>query len=83
MHQDAHTFVRDYFHCTNVKPVQYGTLYQVMVTLKWSQYLVDYLKTHILPANISQARKRAIEIEAWEYALIGNQLYHRGKDKQL
>ena len=29
------------------------------------------------------ARRRAIEIEAWEYTLIGNRLYHWGKDNQL
>ena len=44
---------------------------------------MDYLQTHILPASISLARKRTIEIEARSYILIGNQLYHRGKDQQL
>ena len=34
-------------------------------------------------ANISLARKRAVEVEACSYTLIGNQLYHHGKDHHL
>ena len=34
LHEDAHTFVRDYFHCQLVQPVPYGTLYQVMIAPK-------------------------------------------------
>ena len=58
-------------------------LYQVMMALEWSQCIAEYLQTHILPTHISLARKRAIETEAKSYALIGNQLYHRGKDQKL
>ena len=36
-----------------------------------------------MPDNISKARKKAIEIEAKDYEMIVNQLYKRGKDKQL
>ena len=32
---------------------------------------------------MSLARRRAIEIEAQDFALIANQIYHRGKDRQL
>ena len=83
MRQDAFSYVHNCDKCRAHKPVSYGTLYHIMIAPQWSQYIVDYLQTHILPANISLARKRAIEIEARNYTLIGNQLYHRGKDQQL
>ena len=54
-----------------------------MIAPEWSPYIVEYLQNHILPTNISLAWKRAIEIEARNYTLIGSQLYHRGKDQQL
>ena len=83
MHEDAHTFVRDCFHCQLVQPVPYGTLYQVMIAPKWNRYIVEYLQSPIFPANMPLARRRPIEIEAREYTLIGSQLYHWGKDNQL
>ena len=33
--------------------------------------------------KVSSAQQKAIELESKEYELIGNQLYKRGKDKQL
>ena len=83
MCQDAFSYVQTCAKCQAQRPTSYGTLYQIMIAPQWSEYIVDYLQTHILPANISLARKRAIEIEAHSYTLIGNQLYHRGKDQQL
>ena len=83
MCQDAFSYVHTCNKCRAQKLVSYGTLYHIMIAPQWSEYIVDYLQTHILPANISLARKRAIEIEARNYTLIGNQMYHRGKDQQL
>ena len=74
VHEDAHTFVRGCFHCQLIQPVPYGTLYQVMIAPKWSRYIVEYLQSPIFPANMKLARRRAIESEAQEYNLIGNQL---------
>ena len=81
MRQDAFSFVHTCAKCQAKKPIPYGTLYQIMIAPQWSQYIVDYLWTHLLPANINLAWKRATEIEAHNYTLIGNQLYHHGKDQ--
>ena len=83
MRQDAFSYVQTCAKCQAQKPNPYGTLYQIMTAPQWSQYIFDYLQTHILLANISLARKRAVEIEAHNYTLIGNELYHHGKDQQL
>ena len=83
MCQDTFSYVQTCAKCQAQNPISYGTLYQIMIAPQWSEYIVDYLQTHILPANISLARKRAIEIEARSYTLIGNQFYHCGKDQQL
>ena len=83
MRQDAFSYVQTCSKCQAQKPIPYGTLYQIMIAPQWREHIVDYLQTHVLPANISLARRRAIEIEACSYTLIGNQLYHSGKDQQL
>ena len=72
LHEDAHTFVKDCFHFQLIPPVLYGTLYQVTIAPKWSRYIVEYLQSPIFPANMTLARRRAIEIEAREYTMIGN-----------
>ena len=36
-----------------------------------------------MPEKISKVRSKAIELESKDYELIANQLYKRGKDKQL
>ena len=83
MCQDTYTFVHTCAQCQCRKPIPYGTLYQVMIAPHWSQYIIHDLQIHILLANISLARKRAIDIEAHSCTLIGNQLYHGEKDQQL
>ena len=83
MHQDAFSYMQTCAKCQAQKLVPYGTLYQIMISPQWSEYIVEYLQTHILLAKISLARKRAIEVEARNYTMIGNQLYHCGKDHQL
>ena len=57
VHEDAHSFVKESFEFRLVKPVHYGTFYQVMVAPKWDQYIVDFLQTHILLANTSSTRR--------------------------
>ena len=54
-----------------------------MVAPKWSSYIVDYLQGRTLPENSGKARRKAIELESKDYEIIADQLYRRGKDKQL
>ena len=63
--------------------MEHATLFQVTIAPKWSQYMVDYITTRIFPEDISKARQKAIELESRDYAIIGEQLYKRGKDNQL
>ena len=73
MRQDTHSFIQLCAHCQDERRVPDGTIYQIMVEPQWSWYIVEYLQTHNLLLNINLARKRAIEIEARIYTLIGNQ----------
>ena len=64
-------------------PLPHTTLFQVSVAPKWSKYIVEYLTQYMLPKKVSKANRKAIEIEAKDFEIIANQLYKRGKDKQL
>ena len=44
---------------------------------------MEKLTQRTLPKNTSKARQKAIVIEARYYKIIANQLYRRGKEKQL
>ena len=79
----THEYVRSCLQCKSQPPKSHATLFQVLVAPKWSQYIIDYLTQHLLPEKVSKARRKAIEIEVEDYTLIANQLYKRGKDKQL
>ena len=61
----------------------HATLFQISIAPKWSKYIVEYLTEHLLPEKISKARQKAIEIEGKDFEIIADQLYKRGKDKQL
>ena len=69
--------------CKERPPRPHATLFQVAVAPKWSKYIVDYLEHHRLPERVSKVRSKAIELESKDYEMIANQLYKRGKDKQL
>ncbi|WP_219822719.1 hypothetical protein, partial [Enterobacter cloacae complex sp. 4DZ3-17B2] len=69
--------------CQKQTPIPHVTLFQMPHVPKWSNYLVTYLSSRTFPEDMSKRRQRAIETEARDYALIGNQLYRRGKDQHL
>ena len=81
--QETHEYVRQCKDCQTNRPLPHATLFQVSIAPKWSKYIVEYLTQHLLPEKISKARRKAIEIEAKDFEIIANQLYKRGKDKQL
>ena len=83
MKEEVYDFVRTCTTCKAKPPHPHATLFQVSIAPKWSQYIVEYLEQHILPKRVSRVQQKAIELEFKEYELIGNQLYKRGKDKQL
>ena len=82
MKTEAHNYVLSCKECVSQHPKPYATLFQVMVAPKWSSYIV-YLKNKTLPENFGKARRKAIELESKDYEIIADQLYKRGKDKQL
>ena len=65
------------------EPFPHATLFQVFIAPKWIKYIVEYLTQHLLPEKISKAMRKAIEIEAKGFEIIIDQLYKRGKDRQL
>ena len=83
MKQDVNTYVNNCHQCMVKPPVNYATCYQVNIAPKWSQYIIDYLTMRVFPEGMSRTRMRAIETEAREYSLIGNQLYKRCADNEL
>ena len=65
-------------------PLPYATLFQVQINPKWGQHIVNCLQNQQkFPKTISKQRRKAIEIEALDFTLIGNQLYKKGLDHQL
>lgn len=44
---------------------------------------MEYLNTHIPPNNLIKAQCNYTKIEAKDYEYVANELYKRGKDKQL
>ena len=83
MKTKAHAYVLSCIECGNQHPKPYATLFHVMVAPKRSSYIVDYLQDRTLPENSRKARRKAIELESKDYEIIVDQLYRRGKDKQL
>ena len=83
MKQEVRHFVHTCATCQINPPCPHTTLLHILVVLKWSQYIVEFLDKHTLRENVSKTQKKAIELEAKEYESIANQLYKRGKDKQL
>ena len=83
MKQDVNNYVNNCHQCMVKPPVEYATCYQVNITPKWSQYIIDYLTKRVFPEGMSRTRMRAIETEAREYSLIGNQLYKCCADNEL
>ena len=83
MRAEVHDFVHTCKECQHRPPRPHATLFQVAVAPKWSKYIVDYLEHHRLLERVSKVRSKAIELESKDYELIANQLYKRGKDKQL
>ncbi|MCO5559393.1 hypothetical protein L7F22_012992 [Adiantum nelumboides] len=64
-------------------PIEHATLFKISVAPKWSNYIVDYLTSGILPEEMSKSIVRTITEEAEDYVLIEDNLYRRGKDDQL
>ena len=83
MRAEVHDFVHTCLECQEKPPRPHATLFQVAVAPKWSKYIVDYLEHHRLPEKVNKVRSKAIELDSKDYELIANQLYKRGKDKQL
>ena len=69
--------------CQAKKSIAHSTLFKVAIVPTWGRYMADYLATKELPEDLPIARKRAIEVDADSYALIGGQLYKRGPDNNL
>lgn len=61
----------------------HATLFQISIAPNWSKYIIEYLTQHLLPKTISKVQRKTIEIEAKDFEIIADQLYKRGKDKQL
>ena len=80
---ETHEYVRSCLRCKSQPPKSHATLFQVLIVPRWSQYIIDYITQHLFPEKVSKACRKAIEVEAEDYTLIANQLYKRGKDKQL
>ena len=83
MRAEVHIFVHTCLECPEKPPRPHATLFQVAIAPKWSKYIVDYLEHRRLPEKVSKVRSKAIELESKDYEMIANQLYKRGKDKQL
>ena len=83
MRAEVYNFVRSCDDCQARPPRPHATLFQVAISPNWSKYIVDYLEQRRLPERVNKVRAKAIELESKDYKLIANQLYKRGKDKQL
>ncbi|MCO5572921.1 hypothetical protein L7F22_037746 [Adiantum nelumboides] len=83
MRSDIYLFVKSCVQCQIQTPIPHVTLFQVSVVPKWSNYIVTYLLNRTFPEDMSKQHQRAIETEARDYSLIGNQLYRKGKDQHL
>ncbi|MCO5555292.1 hypothetical protein L7F22_008837 [Adiantum nelumboides] len=81
--QSVHNYIQSCLKCTFQKPIEHATLFKVTVAPKWSSYIVDYLKSGVLPETMTLSRMKAITKEAEDYVLIEDNLYRRGKDNQL
>ena len=55
----------------------------MMIAPNLSSYIVDYLKHRVLLENARKARRKSIQLKSKDYEIIANQLYKKGKDKQL
>ncbi|MCO5612594.1 hypothetical protein L7F22_066862 [Adiantum nelumboides] len=83
MQQSVHNHIQSCIICTFHKPIEHATLFKVTVAPKWSNYIVDYLTSGILPKGMSKSRVRTITKELENYILIEDNIYRRGKDDQL
>lgn len=64
-------------------PTPYTTLYHVGTLPKWSESIVEYLKTGTISESITRHRQRSVQVDAVTYTLLGEQLYKKGKDGNL
>ena len=69
------------FWCV-LAPLPYATLFQMQLNPNWGKHIV-YLQKRKFFESMNKRPKKVIEIEANEFAIIGDQLYKRGKDQQL
>ena len=83
MNEDVFHYVENCLICQTNFLVAYATLYSITPTPRCSSYIVEYLKEGHVDPNKPKHRQHLIEIEATNYALIKNQLYHRGEDGNL
>ncbi|MCO5573220.1 hypothetical protein L7F22_026989 [Adiantum nelumboides] len=83
MQQNVHNYIQSCLKCTFQGPIEHATLFKVTVAPKWSSYIVDYLKSGVLPETMTLSRVKAITKETEDYVLIEDNLYRRGKDDQL
>ena len=81
--KDAEDFVLSCQLCGWKEPHRYSTLFSVQMNPKWSHYIEQYLTYGHKDSNMPRQRKKAIEVEAADYTLIGGQLFKRGKDGNL
>ncbi|MCO5580152.1 hypothetical protein L7F22_034019 [Adiantum nelumboides] len=64
-------------------PIEHATLFKISVAPKWSDYIIDYLTSGILPEGMRKSRVRRITKEVENHVLIDDNLYRREKDDQL
>ena len=74
MRADVHKWVSSCERCKHNLALSYPTLFQVQINSKWGQHIVNYLQNQQFPKRMNKRRKKAIEIEALDFTLIGNQL---------
>ena len=58
-------------------------LYHVNTIPKWSDDIVEYLKSGAVSDSMPKHCRKALEIDAQSYTFLGEQLYKRGKDGNL
>ena len=79
--KDIAEYIKQCQDCIHREPLAHVTLYLMMETPHWANYIVSYLNGEDL--NLPKHRLRAIAQEAYDYQLIGEKLYKRGKDQVL
>ena len=77
--EDVANFSNKCKECVKMMPTPYATLYHVGTLSKWSEGIVEYLKTGTVNDLVPKHRQRSLEVDAITYTLLGEQLWQEGK----